>query len=244
MSARFLRFAGLSLVMSAILLLGACHKKAVPAPPAPAAPPPAKPSATLTVSPINVHRGQSVQLNWNTQNATNVSIDTLGAVSPSGIRSLTPTGSTTYTLTAKGPGGTVQATARVTVTEPPQPVKVASSSDEELFRQNIKDIFFNYDRYDVRAEDAAALKADADFLAAHPSYKVVISGHCDERGSEDYNMALGSNRADGVRDQLVKLGIASNRIKTISYGKEKGFCDEMTEKCWQQNRRAHFSLDK
>jgi peptidoglycan-associated lipoprotein len=123
-------------------------------------------------------------------------------------------------------------------------VKVASSSDEELFRQNIKDIFFNYDRYDVRAEDAAALKADADFLAAHPSYKVVISGHCDERGSEDYNMALGSNRADGVRDQLVKLGIASNRIKTISYGKEKGFCDEMTEKCWQQNRRAHFSLDQ
>ena len=87
-------------------------------------------------------------------------------------------------------------------------------------------------------------EADADFLDSHPSYKVVISGHCDERGSEDYNMALGSNRADGVRDQLVKLGIASNRIKTISYGKEKPFCDEPSEKCWQQNRRAHFSLDR
>lgn len=91
-------------------------------------------------------------------------------------------------------------------------------------------------------EDAAALKADADFLASHPNYKVILSGHCDERGSEDYNMALGSNRADGVRDQLVKLGIAGSRIKTISYGKEKPFCDEPGEKCWQQNRRAHFSL--
>jgi len=108
----------------------------------------------------------------------------------------------------------------------------------------MKDIYFNYDRYDVRAEDAPSLKADADFLTAHPSYKIVISGHCDERGSEDYNVALGSNRADGVRDQLVKLGIARDRIKTISYGKEKPFCTEQNETCWQQNRRAHFSLDK
>ena len=73
---------------------------------------------------------------------------------------------------------------------------------------------------------------------------MVISGHCDERGSADYNLALGPSRANGVRDQLVKLGVAPARIKTISYGKEKGFCDEMTEQCWQQNRRAHFSLDQ
>jgi len=123
-------------------------------------------------------------------------------------------------------------------------VAAAGPTDEELFQKNMKDIYFNYDRYDVRAEDAATLKADADFLTAHPSYKIAISGHCDERGSGDYNMALGSNRADGVRDQLVKLGIASNRIKTVSYGKEKPFCEEQNEKCWQQNRRAHFSLDK
>ena len=110
----------------------------------------------------------------------------------------------------------------MTVTVPPPPtVAVTGPSDQELFQRNMKDIYFNYDRYDVRAEDTAALKADADFLTAHPSYKVVISGHCDERGSEDYNVALGSNRADGVRDQLVKLGIARDRVKTISYGKEK-----------------------
>jgi len=70
------------------------------------------------------------------------------------------------------------------------------------------------------------------------------SGHCDERGSEDYNIALGSNRADEVRDQLVKLGIGRDRIKTISYGKEKPFCDAQNEQCWQQNRRAHFSLEQ
>jgi peptidoglycan-associated lipoprotein len=147
-------------------------------------------------------------------------------------------------LTAKGPGGTIQATARVTVTVPPQPVVKDVASDPELFQRNVKDIYFDYDRYDVRPTDAAALKADADFLAAHPSLKVVISGHCDERGSADYNLALGSSRANGVRDQLVKLGIAPARIKTISYGKEKGFCNEMNEQCWQQNRRAHFSLDQ
>jgi len=245
MNARFLRFAGYSFVLSAILLIGACHKKAVPAPPTPPPPPAAKPEASLTVSPTNVQRGQTVQLAWKTQNATDVSIDSLGAIALTGSRSLMPSDSTTYTLTAKGPGGTTQATARVTVTVPsPQPVATAVPSDLELFQRSVKDIFFDYDRYDVRPTDAAALKADADFLAAHPGIGVIISGHCDERGSADYNLALGSSRANGVRDQLVKLGIASARIKTISYGKEKGFCSEMNEQCWQQNRRAHFSLDQ
>ena len=121
MNARFLRFAGLSFVLSATLLLGACHKKSVPVAPAQAPPPPAKPTATLTASPESVQRGQSVQLTWSTQNATDVTIDSLGAVAPSGTRSLVPSESTTYTLTAKGPGGTAQATARVTVTAPPPP---------------------------------------------------------------------------------------------------------------------------
>lgn len=243
MKARFLRLAGYSFVLSAILLLGACHKKAVPAPPTPPPPPPAKPAATLTVSPTNVQQGQSVELTWSTQNATDVSIDSLGAVAPAGTRNLVPSASTTYTLTAKGPGGSVEATARVTVTPPP-PVAAAGPTDQELFERNVKDIFFDYDRYDIRPADAETLKVDADFLAAHPSYKFVVSGHCDERGSEDYNMALGSSRADGVRDHLVKLGIAGDRIKTISYGKEKPFCTEHNEQCWQQNRRAHFSLDQ
>jgi len=246
MNARFLRFAGLSFVLSAILLLGACHKKSVPVAPPPPPPPPAKPIATLSASPSNVQRGQSVQLTWSTKEATDVTIDPIGAVAPNGSKGLTPSDSTTYTLNAKGPGGTIQAAARVTVTvPPPPPVAVqAAPSDLELFQRSVKDIYFNYDRYDVRPADTAAFKADADFLAAHPSYKVTISGHCDERGSGDYNLALGSSRADAVRDQLVKLGIARDRIKTISYGKEKPFCTEPNEQCWRQNRRAHFSLDQ
>lgn len=246
MNARFLRFAGLSFVLSAMLLLGACHKKtAAVAPPQPP-PPPAKPTATLSASPSNVQPGQSVKLDWSTQDATDVTIDSIGTVALSGSKSVAPSESTTYTLTAKGPGGKIQAAARVTVTAPaPVPVAVqAAPSDQELFQRNVKDIYFDYDRYDVRPSDSSVLKADADFLAAHPNYKLVISGHCDERGSEDYNMALGSSRADGVRDQLVKLGIARERIKTISYGKEKPFCTEPNEPCRQQNRRAHLSLDQ
>jgi peptidoglycan-associated lipoprotein len=198
------------------------------------------------VSPLSVQQGQSVQLSWSTQQATTVSIDALGSVDPNGNRTLSPAASTTYTLTAKGPGGSVQATARVSVTVPPLPSVATAKgpSDQELFQQNMKDIYFDYDRYDVRPADAAALKADADFLSSHPTFKVVISGHCDERGSEDYNITLGSSRADGVRDQLVKFGIAGNRIKTISYGKEKPFCTESNEQCWKQNRRAHFSLSQ
>ena len=118
MSARFLRFAGLFFVLSAILLLGACHKKSVPAPTAPPPPAPAKPTATLSVSPTNVQQGQSVQLVWSTQNATDVSIEALGAIALTGTRSVVPSESKTYTLTAKGPGGMVQETARVTVTVP------------------------------------------------------------------------------------------------------------------------------
>jgi peptidoglycan-associated lipoprotein len=244
MSIRFLRFAGLSLAVSGMLLLGACHKKsAAPVPPAPALAP-AKPTATLTATPSDVVAGHSAQLSWNTQNATDVSIDTLGSVAVSGNRNVTPSASTTYTLTAKGPGGSVQATARVTVTVPPPPPVKAGPTDAELFASNVTDIYFNYDRFDIRAGDEKTLKADADFLAAHPGFNILVAGYCDERGSEEYNMALGSSRANSVRDALVKFGIAASRVKTISYGKEKPFCTEQNESCWQQNRRAHFSLDK
>jgi peptidoglycan-associated lipoprotein len=245
MNARFLRLAGLSFVLSTMMLLGACHKKSAPVAPPQAPPPaPAKPTATLTVSPTNVQRGGSVQITWSTQDATDVNIDPIGVVPASGTRTLIPRASTTYALTAKGPGGSVQETARVTVTEPPPPLmeEPTAQREAEMFAHSIKDIYFNYDKYDVRPEDAATLKADAEFLTAHSNYKVVISGHCDERGSADYNLALGSSRANAVRDELVKLGVSGDRIKTISYGKEKPFCTEENEKCWQQNRRAHFTL--
>jgi peptidoglycan-associated lipoprotein len=243
MSARFTRlFFGLSVALL-VISLGACAKKVAVAKATPPPPPPAAPTATLSVSPSDLQKGQSAQLTWNTQNASDITIEGLGTVAASGTRSVSPEESTTYKLVAKGPGGSQEADARVTVTVPPTPV-ASGPTDTELFAQNVKDLYFDYDKYDVKSDEQAILKADAQFLAMHPGYKLTISGHCDERGSEDYNLALGSNRANTVRDQLVGLGVSADRIKTISYGKEKPFCTQENDQCWQANRRAHFAMNQ
>jgi peptidoglycan-associated lipoprotein len=129
----------------------------------------------------------------------------------------------------------------LTVTEPQK--QVATISDEELFAKNVKDIFFNYDNANIRNDEATMINSDAQFLSAHPNMQLLIEGHCDERGSEDYNMALGDNRAKSVRDALVQQGIKADRIKLISLGKEKPFCTTAeNDSCWSQNRRAHFVM--
>ena len=107
----------------------------------------------------------------------------------------------------------------------------------------MKDIFFNYDNADIRADEQSMVNANAQFLASHPDWRLMIEGHCDERGSEEYNLALGQNRAKQVMDALAKEGISSDRIKVISLGKERPFCTNAeSESCWSQNRRAHFVL--
>jgi peptidoglycan-associated lipoprotein len=165
--------------------------------------------------------------------------DGIGAVQPNGSQSVTPADSTTYTLTAKGAGGTQTATARVTVTSPPPPPQ-ASATEEELFSQTVKDIYFDYDKSDVNADQQSSLQEDIAFLKQHPNISFTIEGHCDERGSTEYNLALGDSRASSVRNALVQGGVTADHVKTISYGKEKPFCTESNEQCWQQNRRGHF----
>jgi peptidoglycan-associated lipoprotein len=224
-----------------VLALAGCAKKVAVGKATPPPPPPPVPTASISASPNTLQQGQATQLTWQSQNANEITIDGLGTVAASGSRSVSPSESTTYKMMAKGPGGSQEASARVTVTAPP-PVASSGPSDAELFAQNVKDLYFDYDKYDVKSDEQAILKADAQFLSAHPNYKLMISGHCDERGSEEYNLALGSNRADTVRDQLVRLGISTDRIKTISYGKEKPFCSEENDQCWHSNRRAHFSI--
>ena len=108
----------------------------------------------------------------------------------------------------------------------------------------MKDVFYDYDSYDVSAQYQQVLQADARFLQQHKSMKFTIEGHCDERGSTEYNLALGDNRANAAKQALAQLGISPDRIRTISYGKEKPFCTESNESCWQQNRRAHFVYQK
>jgi len=193
-----------------------------------------------------VEKGEPTTLSWQTTNATDVSIDGIGAVQASGSQQVTPADSTTYTLTAKGAGGSQQATARVTVTSPPPPPPpvAAGPTEEELFSQSVKDIYFDYDKSDVRADQQSSLQADIAFLKQHPNIHFIVEGHCDERGSTEYNLALGDSRAGAVQSALTQGGVSSGSIKTISYGKEKPFCSESNEACWQQNRRGHFVYQK
>jgi len=232
-------------VLGALLTLGACGKKAAPPPPPPPPAPPA-PTASISVSPNSIQPGQSATLTWQTSNATDVSIDGIGAVQPNGSQSVSPTDSTTYHLTAKGTGGSQEATARLTVTQPPPPPPAAAPTvtDEDLFSQNIKDVYFDYDKSDIRDDQHSSIQADLAFLVQHANINFTIEGHCDERGSTDYNLALGDKRASAVKDALTSAGINASRIKTISYGKEKPFCTESNEACWQQNRRGHLVYQK
>jgi peptidoglycan-associated lipoprotein len=230
----------LVVALAIIMTLGACKKKVAPPPPPPPPPPPA-PTASLTASPATIMKGESTTLSWKTTDATDVSIEGIGPVQPSGSQSVSPVDSTTYRLSAKGPGGTQDATARVTVTQPPPPPPPPPSmTDQQLFEQNVKDVYFDYDAYAIRPEAQATLQADAEFLKQHPNMTFTIEGHCDERGSTEYNLALGDNRANSAKQALLGMGVSANQIKTISYGKEKPFCTESNEQCWQQNRRDHF----
>ena len=235
----------LLVALSALLLLGACKKKAAPPPPPPPPPPPA-PTASISVNPTSIQAGQSASLTWQTSNATDVSIDGIGAVQPNGSQSVSPTDSTTYHLVAKGTGGTQEATARLTVTQapPPPPPPTPSVSDEDLFSQNVKDVYFDYDKADIRGDQQASIQADSAFLSQHTNVNFTIEGHCDERGSTEYNLALGDQRASAVKNALTAAGVNASRIKTISYGKEKPFCTESNEACWQQNRRGHLVYQK
>jgi peptidoglycan-associated lipoprotein len=230
--------------LGVILMLGACKKKQAPPPPPPPPPPPA-PTASLSANPNSIDRGQSTTLTWQTSNATDVSIEGIGAVQANGSQQVTPTDSTTYHLVAKGAGGTQEATARVTVNAPPPPPPPPSTlGEEELFAQHVKDIFFDYDTDAIRPDQQASLQGDASFLSQHPNIQFTIEGHCDERGSTEYNLALGDRRANAVKNALIQAGVSASRVKTISFGKEKPFCTESNESCWQQNRRGHFVYQK
>ena len=241
MKSNLIQSVSVACLLAGAMFLSACAKKQVAAK-TPPPPPPAQPTATMSVSRAEINKGDSTVLSWNTTNASTVNIDGLGTVAASGSKTLSPSDSTTYNLIAKGAGGEADASARVTVNTPVA-AKPADASLASLFAANVKDIYFDYDKYGIRASDQSIAEADAKFLAAHPDAKVLIEGHCDERGSEDYNIALGDNRAGSTRDVLTKLGVSASQIQTISYGKEKPFCTTSeTENCYQQNRRAHFVL--
>ena len=186
-----------------------------------------------------------MQLSWKTTDASSVSIDGIGDVPTSGVKTVTPTATTTYHLVARGEGGSADASASVTVNAPPAvAVPTNTMSAEEEFKANVQDIFFDYDTDELRNDAQATLSKNASYLASHTNVRIVIGGYCDERGSDEYNLALGQRRADSTKNALVTAGVGADRIRVISYGKEKPFCSESNEACWQQNRRAGFTMDR
>ena len=228
-----------------VLFVAGCHKKPVAATTPPSAPPPAvKPTASLTADRVSINKGESVKLSWNTTDAAKVSIaPEVGAVTPQGSTSVTPSASTTYTLTASGPGGTAESSVRTSVTVP-SVAEIHKPAFDELFLKDIRDAYFDYDSAAIRPDAREALQKSADFLKNYPSAHVAIEGHCDERGSTEYNLALGQRRANAVKQYLVSLGLPADQVVTTSWGKEKPFCTQDNETCWQQNRRGHFTLNR
>jgi peptidoglycan-associated lipoprotein len=252
-------------VFAAALMISAagCKKKTpVPStPPPPAAapsrstePPPSEPLAvrinSFTGEPRSIERGQAATLRWSVGNSTDISIDQgLGSVAANGSRQVFPSQTTTYTLTAKGRGNqdTRSVTIEVSSSVPPPPPRTASAriNPAEVLGREAQDVYFDYDKNDIRADGRETLTKDADLikriLAADPGFTIVIEGHCDERGSEEYNLALGDRRALAVKEFLVQLGVPDDRLKTISFGKERPVCTDENEACYQRNRRGHLA---
>lgn len=230
---------------AALVLLAGCGKKPAPKQPQAPPPPPPAPSASISANPTTIEKGQSTRLTWSTENATDVQIDGIGKVDPNGAQDVRPEDSTNYRLVAKGPGGSQDATARVTVTTPAPVVQQQPTlTDEQWFQQTIKDAYFDYDSAAIRADAQATIATNAQALNSKPNLKFTIEGHCDERGSTEYNITLGDERANAVKAALVQAGVNASRITTTSMGKEKPVCTESNEACWQQNRRGHFVLSR
>jgi peptidoglycan-associated lipoprotein len=135
-----------------------------------------------------------------------------------------------------------QQTAANNVT-PRYPDAKTQARIEELLAR-IEDAYFDYNQHALRPDAIQALQADSaelrDIIVQYPTYKLTIEGHCDERGSEAYNLALGDARAKAAKDYLVQVGIGTNQLAVVSYGKDKPVCDEHDEACWQKNRRIHI----
>jgi len=151
---------------------------------------------------------------------------------------------------------TVSGTPETTIIEPPvSQIEVAQEDipieektlevviPSERLAKGINDVYFDYDRYIIRDDAKDVLSTNVDLLKGIKFKKLVIEGHCDERGTSEYNIALGERRAESAKRYLSTLGIDQSKISIISFGEEKPFCSEQDENCWQQNRRAHFVVE-
>lgn len=248
-------------MVGAVCLIGAgCSKKvAVKAPPpvqpqaTQATAPQEKPVITLfAASPGSIDKGSDTTLRWSVSHANNVQIaPALGSVDQSGSRRIFPSGDTVYTLTATGPGGSASATTSVSVlihTASSRMPNQATRATIQTLLDRIQDAYFDYNKDNLRPDATKALAADAktlgEILQQYPDYKLTVQGYCDERGSEEYNLALGDRRAGEAKQYLASLGVPDAQMKIISYGKDRPICTDHDEACWQKNRRAHITQEQ
>jgi peptidoglycan-associated lipoprotein len=259
----FSRTLGTAVFAAALMISAAGCKKKTPVPTTPpppmtsstpAEPPPAAPLSvrinSFTGEPRSIERGQAATLRWSVGNSTDITIDQgLGTVAANGSRQVFPSQTTTYMLTAKGNGNqdTRSVTIEVSSSVPAPPTRTApaSTSPMDTLARDAQDVYFDYDKNDIRGDGRETLTRDAEvikrILAADPTFTIVVEGHCDERGSEEYNLALGDRRALAVKEFLVQLGVPDDRLKTISFGKERPTCTDESEACYQKNRRGHLA---
>lgn len=243
------------ILLVSLLVSPACRKQAasvarVPipartpdqAPPAPAVP---SPSLEISASPSTIQRGQQTELSWKSTDASSILVDSgVGNVSANGSLVVSPLESTTYTAIAKGPGGEARASTRVTVVRRSAKPLIGVTDIQGLQRAiddgHVQPIFFDYDRAQLTPQAMRTLKENAGWIRQFPEARLVIEGHCDERGTEEYNLALGDRRAQAAQDYLVNLGVTPAQLAGISYGEERPFSQGHDEGAWRLNRRAHF----
>ncbi|MFY9557807.1 MAG: OmpA family protein [Blastocatellia bacterium] len=193
-------------------------------------PRPARPSIRISSDQDAIVRGQSTTLRWSSNNADRVTISELGTVPSTGSRVVSPSQSTTYNATATGPGGTDDASTRITVTEDAAPsgetrprTNAPNPTIAALFNQWVLPVFFDLDKADLLPESRDRLRRAAEWLTQAPNRSIVfrVEGNCDPRGTEEYNIGLGERRAQAAKESLVSLGVEVSRIQTVSYGKER-----------------------
>ncbi len=166
------------------------------------------------------------------------------APAPTGAAATTPggagSGMTPATAAPSGGGGTGAGPS--TAAPAPATAAPAARPEPKDFRAipELRDVFFEFDKYDIRPSDAKVLDTNASWLKSNANHLILIEGHCDERGTNEYNLALGERRAKSTMNYLVSQGVQASRITIISYGEERPACTEKTEECWAKNRRAHF----
>lgn len=207
------------------------------------------PTVTLTASPSTIERGEQTTLSWTTTDTMSLVIDSgIGTVAESGSLVVSPRESTTYTATATGAGGEATSTTRVTVV-PRSARGVITSTDLDSLQQAVEEgkiqpLFFEYDQAGITPEGERVLRENARWFQQFQDAIIVIEGHCDERGTEEYNLALGDRRAQAAKAYLVQLGIDPNRLETISFGEERPFAQGYDESAYRLNRRAHFVITR